>query len=509
MKSIAKTFAPTVLAAAMLLTCAVPSAFAEGTAVQTNPTTITAHPNNTMSPTKTVYPIGTKTFYKVSGPVVTFADRDEGGYKAIPSAYVKGSPYNTSGKSYGMYVTTDGAVHYIDLDLCRLDAGVYTWYHGTSDSATVSSNVDTATNNDNSMGTDFWLNIEKDAIDPEGTTSEENIIKGTNDPRVDYEITVSTKATYQLDVTVPAYVCMYGFGGDGNIIEPTAQAYRLKNYSTSNSDTSATIRDITRITHFTRIYDEEHSNERIYAIAFNTRTGAYQYWYSIPTVSLEPQWVYYVIPDELSINASGECYVIYMDGQWNFKVAGVLEGDSLKETVTAVAAEHALAADFLYGPADQWNFGKTPAVGDTREGGENVGMAVMVSGIQAQPHTWKLISTSTPASAMKRGELAMSISPEKASSNAEAIDLSTASARLDITENGWMMDAPAMDQAGTVTAPSSLGMNVKAQMAGGAVNDAGCTSVVTVNYTVSPQFSGRSVETNTAAASGNASNYNR
>ena len=125
MKSFVKSFAPTVMAAAMLLTCATPSAFAEEPAVQTNPTTIAAHPNNTMSPTKTVYPIGTKTFYKVSGSVITYADRDEGGYKAISSAYVKGNPYNTSGKSYGMYVTTNGAVHYIDLDLCRLDAGVY------------------------------------------------------------------------------------------------------------------------------------------------------------------------------------------------------------------------------------------------------------------------------------------------------------------------------------------------------------------------------------------------
>lgn len=490
-------FLPLMLALCLLLSCMAPAAFADDL----------THPADPMAPVKTVYPIGTETFYKVNGTVVTYADGDDGsGWTAVPSALISGSEYNTAGIAYGLYVTDDGAVHSVDLALCHQDGDAYFWVHGTADSASVSSSVDTADNTDHVMGTDFWLNIEKDAIDPDGTTEESVVITGTDDPRVEYELTVSVRSAYQLDVTVPLYVCMYGFGGDGSIVEPTSDAYRLENHSTSNAGISAEIVDITRVTHYTRIYDENHSNEDLYAIAYNTETGAYQYWYSMPTVELAPEWVYYVIPEGENINASGQCYVLYMDEVWNFRAAGVLEGDAMKETVSAVDAAHPLSEDLLYGPEDCWNFGTTPAVGDRLEGGKNVGMPVLVSGIQATPHTWKLVGVDTPVSDLRRGQLTMSIAPERASSNASAIDLSAASAKLDITERGWMVDAPTADEDGTVTAPASLGLIVQAQMAGGGVNDAGCTGVVTVSYTVIPQADGRSLQTGTADASAVQSN---
>ena len=45
-------------------------------------------------------------------------------------------------------------------------------------------------------------------------------------------------------------------------------------------------------------------------------------------------------------------------------------------------------------------------------------------------------------SALKRGEIAMSIAPDSAMYNASAIDLAKCSAPLDITENGWFLAAP-------------------------------------------------------------------
>ena len=478
---------------------ATPAAFAAEPS--TSPETISAHPDNTMSPTKTVYPIGSKTFYKVTGNQVSFADRDDGtGYIAVPSAYITGSEYNKDGVEYGMYVTNDGKVHVVDLTLCRNDGGTYTWYHGTSDSATVSSDVDTATNDDPTMGTDFYINIDKDALDPDGNTSEEVVQQGTNDSRVDYEITVATKSSYQLNVTVPMYVCMYGFGGDGSIVEPTSDAYQLKNYSTSNANTSATIVDITKLTHYTKIYDENHSNEELYAIAFNKDTGDYMYWYSKPdTTPTDPNWVYNDQIQDMHLNASGECYVIYIDDTWHFKVGGVLEGDTLKETVAEVDANHPLKNDFVYG---EWNFGTTPKVGDMQEGGKNTGLSVAISGIQAVPHTWKLVPLNTKPSDLKRGELTMSIAPITASSNASAIDLATASAKMDISERGWHLDAPEMDTDGTVKVPTSLGLKTNAQMAGGGVNDAGCTSVVSVYYTVMPGTAIQNSQTNTTVNDG-------
>ena len=85
----------------------------------------------------------------------------------------------------------------------------------------------------------------------------------------------------------------------------------------------------------------------------------------------------------------------------------------------------------------------------------------------------------------------------------------SSSAKLDIIERGWHLDAPATDADGNVTAPADLGLIVNAKMAGGSVNDAGCTSVVTVNYTVIPQMAGKSVQTNTSVESSVNSNYNQ
>ena len=76
----------------------------------------------------------------------------------------------------------------------------------------------------------------------------------------------------------------------------------------------------------------------------------------------------YLVLTDKNINASGQCYVIFIDGKWDFKVAGVLEGDALKETVTAIDPNHPLSSDLVYG---EWNFGTEFAVGDSQEGGKD------------------------------------------------------------------------------------------------------------------------------------------
>lgn len=162
-----------VMALAMAFGTAVP-AFAAEDMVEPNPV-VAAHPDTTMQPTKTVTPIGSKTFYKVDAATgtVVYADRDDGSgdWTAVPSSYIDNSPYNTDNAHYGMYVTGTGAdtqVHYVLLTNCHQDdAGVYTYYHGTKDAATVSEDVDTATNEKPNMSTDFYVNVEN-GIDPDG-----------------------------------------------------------------------------------------------------------------------------------------------------------------------------------------------------------------------------------------------------------------------------------------------------------------------------------------------------
>lgn len=492
----------------MALSCVCVPAFAANDITEPSPT-IEAHPEDTMNPTKTVTAIGTHSFYKVTeSGVVEYADRDDGSgvWFAVPSAYITGSSYNVGNVAYGMYVVGDGEVRFVPLTACYDEGnGNYTFYHGTKDSATVSEGVDTATNEDPTMGTQFYINVEN-GIDPDGPSREEVLTPGTADERVEYEVTISTKTKYQLSATVPMYVCMYGFRGTGNVVTPTKDAYQLKNYSTVNEDSKATIVDITKLTHFARIYDENHSDEELYSIAYNTETGEYRYWYSKPEVELGSEWVYNdQIADE-HLNASGECYVIYIDGKWDFKAAGVLTDDCLRQTLTAIDPNHPLAEDLVYG---EFNFGTEFVVGDAREGGVDKGLALKVTELQAEPATWKLVPLSTSASAMKRGELSMSLAPESAIANASAIDLSACSGRVDITERGWFLGAPAKVTNGVVAEEDAtkLPMITNAQIAGSNINGAGCTSVVKVTYTMTPMFNIDDGQTNTV--DGDAVNGNR
>ena len=506
-KNQAKRIAVGMMSAAMAMSTVCVPAMAADDMAEPNPV-VDEHPDDTMFPTKIVTPIGTHSFYKIAGDHIEYADRDDGSqeggkrvWNASPSAYITGSSYNKTDLAYGMYVTTNGKVHYVDLNDCHKDAtgDNYTWYHGTSDSATVSSDVDTATNDDPTMGTQFYINVEN-GIDPDGTTTDETKNATTADPRVDYDITVTTKSTYQLKATVPMYVCMYGYRGTGNVITPSQDAYQLKNYSTENQNSSATVTDITKITHYAKIYDENHSDERLFSIAYDAGAKKYTYWYSDPSTTAG--WVqpdnYHVMAADENINASGQTYVIFIDGEWDFKAAGVLDGDGLRETVRAVDPNHELAADFKMG---EFNFFKQPQVGMSATGGKDQGLALKVTEIQAEPATWKLVEDKKSGN-LKRGEMVMSIAPSKAISDASALDMSTLSASTDITERGWFLDAPTVSADGKVSEDNAtkLPMITKAKIAGGNVNSAGCTSVVKVTYTLTPMFGIDDGETNTDTA---------
>lgn len=456
-------------------------------------------------------------FYQINadGTTVNFAKSDaDGTWTAVPAAYIKGeSPYN-DGTEYAAYVV-NGEVKFVPVAECREEQdGSLNFVHGTQDSAVVSSDVDTAlagdfgddgVKNDNDLGTDFYLNIEN-GIDPDGMTVEGHKIAATDDGRISYDITVQTKTTYQLKATVPMYVCMYGYRGTGTVVTPNSDAYQLKNYSTIKNDESATIVDIVKLTTFTQVLDQDHSDENIYAVAYKegeeadgstdsgSANGEYKWFYSpldADALNDLTGWAVYKNEDgsKLDLNASGECY-IFCDGQ-NFivKSAGVLDGAVLRETVAkGTDITNELTEAFVF---NDFTF-KEVAVGKqgTLENDATVsGLAIQVSEIQATPATWKLVPVSTGITEIKRGELAMSIAPSKATSDASAIDLASCSASVDITDRGWFLEAPTVQDGATEVVEdgaTSLPLITSARMAGGNVNAAGCTQVVKVVYTVTP-----------------------
>ena len=497
-----KRVASAVLGMAMAVSCMAPiTAFAaEDFQQPTDNTVIANHPNDeTMLHSTPVYRIGTKSFYKVNDDgSVTYADQDTAGFKAIPAAYIMGSSYNTVGE-YGIYTTTksDGSKleHFVKISDCQEANGKVNWNHGTADEAKVSDDtkangVDTASNEDPTMSTQFYIYLDNNSEIPEETppTEEEHPGVATDDGRVEYDITVATVNHVNVKATVPLYVCMYGFRSTGNVVTPTKDAYQLRNYSTIDKNSRTYIADIAKVTHYSRIYDADHSNDELFAIAYDATTKSYTYWYSDPATQAgwtEPANYHQMGADE-HINASGECYVIFIDGKWDFKAAGTLDG------------------------ATSCNFGKKFDVGTSMtDNSKREGLALKVSELQAEPATWRVVPMST--SALKRGEIAMSIAPDSAMYNASAIDLAKCSAPLDITENGWFLAAPtevtktgAAADAVTHDAAKALPLIVNAKIAGSNVNDAGCTPVVRVTYSIIPMF--ETGDTQTATAGGVGSN---
>lgn len=436
---------------------------------------------------------------------VTFADTDDGsGWTAVPSAYISGSEYNVGNIAYGAYVVND-KVHFVALTDCIQDGdGNYFYVHGTEESAAVSIDVDETSEGDNQIGTEFWLRVEK-GLSPDGPSVDITTDGATADERINYEIVSKVKTNYQLDATVPMYVCMYGYAGDGEVVTPTSDSYKLKNYSTITQGKTATITDIVKLTTMTKIIDTEHSDENLAAIAYNAETGAYMWWYSMPTDEEFATFTDWTINKDIAdenLNASGECYVIYVDDTWTFKTSGVLDNGVLRQTVTAVEDAHPLKENFTFNGFDFAT--KTPSVGLSANGtSAKEGLAVKITELQALPATWKLVPVSTGVSEIKRGELAMSIAPAKAIQDASAVDLAACSAPIDITNRGWYLGKPtitvAADNTETIT-PTELPLITSARMAGGNVNARGCTSVVKVIYTVTPMFAIDDGQTETVEA---------
>ena len=148
-------------------------------------------------------------------------------------------------------------MHYVKISDCQQTQGGVNWNHGTADEAKVSDDTkaegtDTATNEDPTMSTQFYIYLDNDTEIPPETPPTEEEHKGvsTDDGRVEYDITVATVNHVNMKATVPLYVCMYGFRSTGNVVTPTKDAYQLRNYSTIDKNSRTYIADIVKVTHY-------------------------------------------------------------------------------------------------------------------------------------------------------------------------------------------------------------------------------------------------------------------
>lgn len=532
---------------------------------------------------KSVKPLGKNAFYRIennetadaanagdksySPHIVEYSVGNDGTksnaqdeWHAIPSAYVNDGFKEDS--LYGAYVVENGEggkpeVVFVKLDECVKEAdGSYTFGHATADGALVSGEVDTADSKDPSMGTDFFLRVDNN-FKPEAERVEPDFARA--DKWVSYDIDVAIETKYNLEATIPMYVCMYGYRATGEVVTPTKDQYVMKNYSSINYGNKAYIKDVRKHTIYTPVFDQDHSNEKIHTIVYMEDLDMYAWFYGAPTVddiknamtqagsanadkvvSGDEDFIHCfdanddgkVGDGEEYITASAESFV-YFDAvarTWSFKSNGVLEdivgedGKIYRGTtesfmvendqgvkVPGVDPNHPLKAPFTHttklhnGDAQKdftFNFDTTtPKVGDTASNpAKDEALAIRVSELQATPASWKLVPFGTQN--MKAGELGMKIAPAKANKDVSAIDLSTCSAPVDITDRGWLVDAPSMQTEGTVdrNKPGELPLITMARMAGSNVNPVGCTSVVHVEYTITPNEVLDDVQVNTDQA---------
>lgn len=321
--------------------------------------------------------------------------------------------------------------------------------HGTSSEAVVATDPDTdnMTAANPTGETQFYVNVDKDATSGEVIIPDEEIVPGDGNT-CHYELGYEITRASNVSVTVPLYVCMYGYGGDGRIVTPADDAYQMKN--------SSTYTQAKKLVSITPCYAVTIITDNVATLPSEARDE-----FDAAGANTSGQWGWYqkVAGDDYFVVRLSDCDK-HVDGNRTSVCAG---GDSYfyrgeKDTTTG--------SHITSGAPDNTEY----TIGETVTGtGTTEGLAVNVPTIKAENQTWKLVKmTKDAAKTLKAGELCMSIN---------GLDLSKATDGLDIKDLDWRIEGN-----------DSLKLPVKAVMAGGSVNEDGCVPVVRVTYTIAPQY---------------------
>ena len=339
--------------------------------------------------------------------------------------------------------------------------------HGTKDEAVVSTNTSEMTNNKLSGDTQFYITVDKDA------TGGEVVIPGTEDITggegiCHYDVNWEYKKTTNLSVTVPLYVCMYGYGGDGKVVTPADNAYKMTNKSTYT--------DKRTVTSIYPCYQVEKikSSEEYLANALQGNKYEESYIKDIEdTTGL----------DLTDAQKSGQYGFYYVEnsGAKTYNVVKLSDCDTHDKDSKCTHKDTA-GYEYFYRDTNATNVTvptsltggtelKTGDIQYAKDGAaNNAALKIEVPTIKAELHTWELRSAKE-ASSLKAGQIAMTL---------KGLDLSKVAASenntMDIKDLNWAVDG----NNGTLNLP------IQAAIAGGSVNEEGCVPVVRVTYTVSP-----------------------
>jgi hypothetical protein len=311
-----------------------------------------------------------------------------------------------------------------------------------------------------SGSTQFYINIDKDATSGKVEITEPSIEPGNDDGEVcHYYIERKVTKESKISATVPLYVCMYGYGGDGRVVTPGTDAYQITNESTYSVSEEVTLINpcypVTKIIPYGDYTVDEQSEKSKGEQYENYITKELELPYNVDLVSSE--------------------YGYYTKG--GTKTAVELAKCS-KHSELAEDCENTSEYYYQDPEAMDSNNYETVVESTSQKRGPQ-GLPLNIASIQTEINTWALKPVTT-ANELKAGELAMTIN---------SLDLSKVSAakdsKLDITSLNWTVDAPTVTD-GNAGDEGKLSLPIQAQIAGGNVNEEGCVPVVKVTYTVTP-----------------------
>jgi hypothetical protein len=359
-------------------------------------------------------------------------------------------------------------------------------------------------NNNVSSYTDMYINIDKDA-DNDTVIIPDVVIAEANKYGVcHYEFNWETKRKAEISATVPLYVCMYGYGGTGNVITPGKTAYSIKNNSTySDKQTLKNIIPyyivIPILSQEDYVTDDTRNEyiEKLKETADYTKATDAEKNKMIENVTDEKVYNDYIdylqsdkVLKEITLSAdqkSGNYGYYTNDEGKSFNIVELssklecYKHDSEDSSCENIGGYYIKGTELDELKCNDITYTKGFTLTAAEEG---TYLPLNIPTIRTAA-SWALKSEDSIGS-LKAEQLFMSINGLDLSEVNNSKSFGEAHT-LNIKDLNWVVPAAKKDDSGNVT-KGELALPIEAAIAGGNVNDEGCVPVVRVTYLVSPAY---------------------
>jgi hypothetical protein len=331
--------------------------------------------------------------------------------------------------------------------------------------------------------TQFYLKVDKDAT--KGTVSivTSTTVPGSGDV-CHYIIDWNTERKANLSVTVPLYVCMYGYGGDGSVVVPDEKAYAMENES-KYSETK-TVKDIEACYLVNQIDTYAEYYEKTYQATLEAQgkqedklsdeeKNALSEAVKVDLATTYPAYLAELNITEDKVNSGA--YGYYIDGntktsvEYSKCVKHINDDCKDKDDKSNIDKYYYKVSKDSITDADG-KFYKATGDDKTSESVSSGDLDVNVPTIEVETSTWK-IGSADAINELQKEQIAMTINDLDLFQVYDADDQ-----KLDIKDLGWVIPGDGL-----------LQLPITAAIAGGSVNDdVNCVPVVRVIYTVAPAY---------------------